>query len=192
MTELLSLHSSRTATADRLRSGETSGVLQALMVVSFALLTVAAAQVKLFLWEVPFTLQTAVVYGSGLFLGWRNGLLAQLLYLTLGLFLPVFAGDGFGPAYLLGAVSAGYLIAAPIGAAVTGKISEEWNSVAGSTLAMAAGALVVFTGGVIWLHYAAGHATWLESLDKGFLRFIPIDLAKIIGVSLLYGGARRL
>lgn len=162
------------------------------MVVSFALLTVAAAQVKLFLWEVPFTLQTAVVYGSGLFLGWRNGLLAQLLYLTLGLFFPVFAGDGFGPAYLFGAVSAGYLIAAPVGAAVTGKLSERWNSLTGSTLAMAVGAVVVFAGGVIWLHYTAGHTTWMESLDKGFFRFIPVDLAKIIGVSLLYSGVRRL
>lgn len=191
MTELIALHSPRTSVIDRLRSGEAAGTMQAVSVVTFALLTVAAAQAEFFLWEVPITLQTAAVYGSGLFLGWRNGLLSQLLYLTLGLFLPVFAGEGFGPAYLLAAASAGYLFAAPLGAAVTGWLSENWNSLTGSMLAMAAGALIVFTGGVVWLHYAAGHPTWMESIDKGFLRFVPIDLAKIVGVSLLYSGMRR-
>lgn len=192
MTDILSLHSPRRAVIDRLRASDASGTLQAVSVVSFALLTAAAAQVEIFLWEVPITLQTAAVYGSGLFLGWRNGLLAQLLYLTIGLFLPVFAGEGYGPAYLLVAASAGYLLAAPVGAAVTGWLSENWNSLTGSMLAMTAGAVFVFTVGVVWLHYAAGHVTWWESIDRGFLRFVPIDLAKIVGVSLLYSGARRL
>jgi biotin transport system substrate-specific component len=191
MTNYITLHSPRTAVVDRLRSAEASGTMQAASVVSFALLTAAAAQAQFYLWEVPITLQTAAVYGSGLFLGWRNGFLAQLLYLTLGLFLPVFAGEGFGPAYLLAAASAGYLMAAPLGAAVTGWLSENWNSLTGSMVAMAVGALVVFSLGVVWLHYAAGHPTWFESIDKGFLRFIPIDLAKIVGVSVLYSGIRR-
>ena len=73
---------------------------------------------RIYLWEVPFTLQTLVVYGSGLYLGWRNGFLSMLLYLMLGFFFPVFAGDTFGPAYLFGAVTAGYLLAYPISAAV--------------------------------------------------------------------------
>lgn len=191
MTDSSVLRSSRTAVVDRLRSTEASGTLQAVSVVTFALLTAAAAQAQFYLWEVPITLQTAAVYGSGLFLGWRNGLISQLLYLTLGLFLPVFAGERYGPAYLLAAASAGYLLAAPLGAALTGWLSEYWNSITGSMVAMAAGALVVFTLGVVWLHYAAGHLTWFESIDKGFLRFIPIDLAKIVGVSVLYSGLRR-
>jgi biotin transport system substrate-specific component len=192
MTNLLRLQSPQPAAVDVLRRQETSATVQLLAIVGFALLTAAAAQVRIFLWEVPFTLQTGVVYASGLFLGWRNGMLAQLVYLSFGLFLPVFAGSGFGPAYLLGAVSAGYLLALPAAAATVGLLSQRWNTLLGSTLASVAGAAVIFTIGVIWLHYAAGHGTWLESIDKGFLRFIPVDAAKLMLASLLYAGTRRL
>lgn len=192
MANLLSLHSPRAAASvDILRSKRAPAVLQAVAVVGFALLTALAAQFRLYLWEVPFTLQTAVVFGSGLFLGWRNGLLAQLLYLTLGLFLPVFAGDGYGPAYLFGALSAGYLLSYPVAAALVGKLSEHWNSFLGSSLAMAVGACLIFGFGVVWLYHAAGDFTWWEALDKGFVRFIPIDAAKVVGITLLYSGLRR-
>lgn len=191
MTTILKLHSSRTAAIDGLRREQASVAVQVLGIVGFALLTAAGAHIRLYLWEVPFTLQTAAIYGSGLYLGWRNGMLAQLVYLALGLFLPVFAGDGSGTAYLFGAVSAGYILAGPLAAALIGYLSRSWNTLSGSTLTTMAGALVLFTVGVIWLHFAAGHETWFESIDKGFLRFIPADLAKIMFVSLLYAGSRR-
>ena len=134
MATLLSLHSSRTALVDGLRQEHASTALQVLGIVGFAVLTALGAQVRIYLWEVPFTLQTLAIYGSGLFLGWRNGMLAQLLYLTLGLFLPVYAGDTFGPAYLFGAATAGYLLAAPVVAAVVGLASKRWNTLTGSVL----------------------------------------------------------
>lgn len=192
MTTLLTLHSSRTALVDALRQERASAATQVAGIVAFALLTALGAQARIYLWEVPFTLQTLAIYGSGLYLGWRGGLLAQLLYLALGLVLPVYAGDGVGLAYLFTAPSAGYILAAPAVAALVGLLSRRWNTLAGSTLAMAAGAAVVFACGVAWLHFAAGHATWMESIDKGFLRFIPIDLAKIMLAGLLYSGTRRL
>lgn len=192
MTTLLKLSAPRVARVDALREEYASTALQVAGIVGFALLTALGAQVRIYLWEVPFTLQTLAVYGSGLYLGWRNGLLAQLLYLTIGLFVPVYAGDGHGAAYLLSAVSAGYLLALPLSAAVVGLLSKRWNALAGSTLSMIGGSLVLFTFGVIWLHYAAGHATWLESIDKGWLRFLPVDLAKIMFVGLVYTGTRKL
>ena len=90
----LALHSPRSASVDLLRSDRASVLTQAAGIVGFALLAVLGAQVRIYLWEVPITLQTLAVYGSGLFLGWRNGTLSMLLYLTLGLFFPVFAGEG--------------------------------------------------------------------------------------------------
>ena len=188
----LTLHSSRPATVDALRQEHASTLVQVLGIVGFALLAVLGAQVRLYLWEVPVTLQTLAIYGSGLYLGWRNGLLAMLLYLTLGLFFPVFAGDGFGPAYLFGAVSAGYLLAAPLSAGVIGWLSKRWNTFAGSVLSLLVGSAVLFTVGVIWLHFAADHATWFESIDKGWLRFIVFDLTKIALVGLVYTGTRRM
>ena len=145
---------------------------------------------RIYLWEVPITLQTAAVYASGLYLGARNGLLAQLLYLTIGLFLPVFAGEGHGIDYFLGAVTAGYLVSYPLAAAAVGALSHRWKSLSGSAFSMIGGAAIVFALGVVWLHFAAGHETWMESIDKGFLRFAVIDLVKILTVGLLYSGTR--
>lgn len=188
----LALRSPRTASVDLLRSEHASALVQAAGVVGFALLAALGAQIHVYLWEVPITLQTLAVYGSGLFLGWRNGLLAMGLYLLVGLFFPVFAGEGFGPAYLFGAASAGYILAAPLVAAAIGAASARWNSFAGSVLSVALGSVVLFTCGVAWLHYAADHATWLESIYKGWLLFVLWDVAKILLVGAAYTGARRL
>lgn len=191
MSTLLTLHTPRLATVDALRQERASAAVQALGIVGFALLTALGAQVRIYVWEVPFTMQTLFVYGSGLYLGWRNGMLAMLLYLVLGLVLPVYAGGGSGPAYLFGAVSAGYLFGMPLAAAVTGRLSQRWNALTGSILSVMAGSAVMFTVGVVWLHFAADHATWFESIDKGWLRFVVFDLAKILFVGLVYTGTRR-
>ncbi len=188
---LLRLHAPAPSLIDALREERASTLVQALGIVGFALLTALGAQLRVYLWEVPFTLQTLFVFGSGLFLGARNGMLAQLLYLALGLFAPVFAGDGYGLSYLVGAVSAGYLLGYPLAALVVGRLSRRWNTLPGSGLAMLIGSLVFFATGVAWLHYAADHATWIESIDKGFVRFIPADLAKVALVAMLYSGTRR-
>ncbi len=189
---LLRLHAPAPSLIDVLREERASTLVQALGIVGFALLTALGAQLRVYLWEVPFTLQTLFVFGSGLFLGARNGMLAQLLYLALGLSAPVFAGDGYGLSYLVGAVSAGYLLGYPLAALVVGRLSRRWNTLPGSGLAMLIGSLVFFATGVVWLHYAADHATWIESIDKGFVRFIPADLAKVALVAVLYSGTRRL
>lgn len=191
MTTLLQLESTRAASIDGLRDARASTAAQVASIVGFALLATLGAQVRLYLWEVPITLQTLAVYGSGLYLGWRNGLFSMLLYLTLGMFLPVFAGDGYGPAYVLGAASAGYLFAMPLVALVVGFFSQRWNSLTGSILSMIAGSAVLFTLGVVWLHYAADHTTWIESIDKGWLRFAVFDLTKVLAVAFLYAGTRR-
>ena len=192
MQSIVQLHTTRTSIVDSLRHEQATKLVQVLGIVGFALLTILGAQVRLYLWEVPFTLQTLAVYGSGLFLGWRGGLLAQLLYLSIGFLFPVYAGEGYGIAYLTTAVSAGYLVGYPVAAALSGWLSKRWNSLTGSVLSLFFASLCMFTIGVIWLHYAAGHVTWFESIDKGWLRFIPVDIAKILFVSLVYTGTRRL
>ena len=191
MSTLLTLHSPRLATVDAIRQEHASAAVQVLGIVGFALLTALGAQVRIYLWEVPITMQTLFVYGSGLYLGWRNGMFAMLLYLALGLVFPVYAGGSFGPAYLFGAVSAGYLLGMPLSAAVIGRLSRRWNALSGSILSIIGGSLVLFTVGVVWLHFAADHTSWLESIDKGWLRFVLFDLAKILFVGLVYTGTRR-
>lgn len=177
---------------DLIREERATAAVQVLGVVGFALLTALGAQVKVFLWEVPVTLQTLAMYGSGLYLGWRNGMLSQLMYLSLGMFFPVYAGESFGFAYLFAAPSAGYLLALPLAAGVVGLLSKRWNTLPGTALCLLIGSAILFTIGVTWLHFAAGHATWLESIDKGWLRFVSFDLVKIALVATVYSGTRRL
>ena len=189
----LSLHSPRTATLDGLRSERASALAQLAGIAAFAALAALGAQVKLYPpgWLVPISLQTLAVYGAGLFLGARNGALSMALYLALGLVWPVFAGEGYGLSYLATTASAGYLLSYPLAALAIGAASRRWNTLAGSPLAVLAGSAVVFTCGVAWLHVAAGHATWAQSVEAGWLRFVVWDLVKVALVGGLYAGARR-
>lgn len=191
MTSFFALHTRHYSTIDVLRTEHASVAFQLVGIALFALFTAVGAQFRVYLWEVPVTLQTIFVYSSGLFLGSRNGFLSMLLYLVLGFFLPVYAGDGQGLDYLLTASSAGYLLGMPVAAATIGWLSTQWNTVTGSSLSLLAGSVVLFGMGVVWLHFSADHATWAESIDKGWLRFVLLDGCKILLVSLIYGGVRR-
>ncbi len=186
----LTARSSRTLWIDALSPDRASVLVQILAISSFAIATALGAQVRIYLWEVPITLQTLFVYGSGLVLGARNGLLSMLLYLVLGMFLPVFAGSGHGLAYLMTAASAGYLLGMPISAYVIGLLGKRARSSLGDAAAVFAGSVVLFTCGVVWLHFAAAHTTWWYSIEVGWFRFVGFDLAKVLIVTLAYRGLR--
>lgn len=159
------------------------GAIRAAAVLFVAALTAAAAQVSVPLpfTPVPFTLQPMVVLLGGAVLGSRLGMASQVLYLLAGIAgLPVFAASPLLPqglARLLGPTG-GYLISYPIAAFVAGALAERGfdRRYLTSVLAMAAGLLVVFTGGVAWLATSVG----LErALQAGLLPFIPADILKI-------------
>lgn len=180
------------SSVDRLRAADAPLWLQLAGIAGFAALTAAFAQadLRIYLWEVPLTLQTIAVYGAGLFLGARNGALAMGLYLLVGLALPIFADGGSGLAHLLGA-SGGYLFAFPLVAALGGALTRERRTVGRTLLALAAGSALLFTSGVTFLHVVADHATWTESIVGGWLRFVPWDVTKIALVASVYAAARR-
>src|SRR5688572_29079436 len=82
-----------------------SRVRDVLLIVGFAGLTALAAQltIKLPFTPVPITGQTFAVLATGTALGWRRGLLSQLLYVGVGLVgLPVYADGNHGWAQLTG------------------------------------------------------------------------------------------
>ncbi len=182
----------RSFLADLQRRTDATVLTQAIGIVAFAALAALGAQMRVYLWEVPITFQTAAVYGAGLMLGARNGALAMALYLAVGLVAPVFAGDAYGLGYLTTSASAGYLLAYPLVAAIIGGLTARRRTFVGSGLAMAAGMVVLFTCGVVWLHGAAGHATWRESILKGAVLFIVWDLAKVWLMAGANAGLRRL
>ena len=187
------LASPRHVLADLLRRSAATPAVQVAGIVGFAVLAALGAQARIYLWEVPITLQTVAVYGAGLVLGGRNGALAMGLYLVAGLVAPVFAGDAYGLGYLTGSASAGYLLSYPLVAALIGAMTaRRRRTFVRSGLAMVVGMAVLFTCGVVWLHVAAGHATWSESILKGALLFVVWDLAKVWLVAGADAGLRRL
>ncbi|HEY5483880.1 MAG TPA: biotin transporter BioY [Propionibacteriaceae bacterium] len=132
---------------------------------------------------VPITLQTLGVMLAGLVLGPVRGFLAVLLYVVVGLAgLPVFAQGGAGLANLV-KPSAGYLLAFPLGALVTGALAawthnvRVWRPLTLALSAVVGGILVVHPLGILGLMVNAK-----LSLAKAFavdLIYLPGDLAKV-------------
>ena len=153
----------------------------ALVVVGFSLLTALAAQVVVPLpfTPVPLTGQTFAVLLTGALLGPRLGALAMLAYLAEGAAgLPFFRGGAGSVGHFSGA-TAGYLLAFPAAAYVTGLLAERgWDRrFRTAAAAMALGSFVILACGWAWLALmfkGGAEAFWL-----GVAPFLPGDVLKI-------------
>lgn len=167
-------------------------------------LTAAAAQVSVHVpfTPVPLTLQPMVVLVGAAALGPRLGALSQALYLLLGAAgAPVFAASPLlpqGAARLMGPTG-GYLLAYPLAAYVTGWLAARGfdRRYLTSMLAMLAGLVTVFAGGVLWLAYfapgTAGHPVGLRAaLAAGLYPFVIPDLIKVALASAVLPSAWKL
>jgi biotin transport system substrate-specific component len=137
---------------------------------------------------VPVTGQTLSVLVVGGALGMRRGALSVLLYLLLGLALPVYAGQTHGVAQIASVgsggvilgVRGGYLVAFLFAAALVGWLAElGWDRhIGGAIGAMILGEIVIYTIGVPWLAYAA-HLSPDVAVAKGLTPFIVGDTIKL-------------
>lgn len=153
----------------------------AALVVGFSLLTAAAAQVVVPLpfTPVPLTGQTFAVLLTGALLGPRLGALAMLAYLAEGAAgLPFFRAGSGGVAHLAGP-TAGYLVAFPAAAYVTGLLAERgWDRrFLPAAAAMALGSLVILAGGWAWL--ALMFRGGADAFRLGVAPFLLGDVLKI-------------
>lgn len=110
---------------------------------------------------VPLTGQTFALPLVVALLGARGATISLVLYLAEGVAgLPVFAPVAGGMAGIarLFAPSAGYLIAFPIAAYVTGWLFDRglWRTFLGRAAAIAAGSAIVLAGGASWLAHFVG------------------------------------
>jgi len=99
---------------------------------------------------VPITLQTFGVMLAGCVLGPWRGTAAVLLYLALGLFLPVYAEHSSGPGVWTG-ISWGYLLSFPIAAFVGGALVKWVAGPKGKTRALAVFACSI-TASILVIH----------------------------------------
>lgn len=153
-------------------------------------LTAASAQISVPLpfTPVPATLQPMAVLVGSAALGARLAFSSQLLYLGLGAAgLPVFAASPIlpqGVARLMGPTG-GYLLAYPLAALITGYLASRGfdRRYLTSLVAMVAGLLTLFLGGVLWLAFVsggpAGPLGLQGALASGFYPFILQDLVEI-------------
>jgi biotin transport system substrate-specific component len=152
------------------------------LVVGFSLLVALSAQVVVPLpWTpVPVTGQTFAVLLTGALLGSRLGALAMLAYLAEGAAgLPFFRGGAGGAHYLFLSPTAGYLLAFPAAAFVTGLLAERgWDRrFARAAAAMWLGSLVILASGWAWL--ALFYTTPSAAFGAGVAPFLVGDVVKI-------------
>ncbi len=182
--------------ADRLIAGE--GILwDAARVAAANLLLVLCAWIALPLaWTpVPVTGQTFGVMLVAVLLGARRGALVLGLYLLEGLAgLPVFQPFGLPGAARFAGPTAGYLLAYPAAAFVTGWLLERDIGTLSDDIrrrsaprvaptlwlcgSLVAGELVTFAGGCAWLA-TAFRMGWSGALTAGATPFLPGELIKM-------------
>lgn len=171
--------------ASTLWSGERTPALvkNLLLVVVGSLALAISAKIQVPFYPVPMTMQTFVVLGIGMAMGWKLGAATVLLYLAEGaLGLPVFSGTpekGIGLAYMLGGTG-GYLLGFVAAAAVVGFLAERgWDrSFFGTALAMLLGNVMIYVPGLIWLGALFG---WDKPiLVWGLTPFLLGDLTKLL------------
>lgn len=165
--------------ADRLVP-RSSTLINAALVVAGAGLVALLAQAEWRIGPVPITGQTLGVVLVGGALGMRRGAAALTTYLLAGLAgLPVFAGGGGGPAYVM-MPSFGFLVGFIGAAAVAGWAAERaWDrhvvlAMVGFTLATAA----PFVVGVPWMAGVLGMSDPAAIAAAGITPFILPGLIK--------------
>jgi biotin transport system substrate-specific component len=165
------------------------------LVVGFALLTAAAAQIRIPLpfTPVPITGQTFAVLLSGAALGSMSGAASQLLYVALGAIgLPFYAGGASGWEVVSGATG-GYLIGFIAAAWVIGKLAEQQQDrkVGTAIGAFLTGNLVIYAFGIVGL-MAAAEMSLTDAVANGMAPFIVGDTIKVALAAALLPTAWKL
>lgn len=137
---------------------------------------------------VPITGQTLAVMVVGGALGLRRGALSVGLYLLLGLFLPVYAGQTHGlqnivaiqASGLVLGVRGGYLVGFLLAGAIVGWLAElGWDRHLGGAIgAMVIGEIAIYAVAVPWLAVAA-HMSPETAITTGLTPFIVGDAIKL-------------
>ncbi len=151
----------------------------------FALLTTVSAQVYIPNGDVPITLQSIFVLLAGLIAGANVGLTSQLIYLLVGVFSPVFAGQIHGME-ILADPTVGFLFAFPVAAFLAGLIGHQANF-GRIMLAVIVGQSTLYLFGVIFYSINAERSLQ-DSLQVAFYNIAFYGYVKAIFTGLVYYG----
>lgn len=162
-----------------------------------SILLTLSAKINVPTWPVPVTLQTMAVAALAGALGARMGVATVALYLAQGLAgLPVFAGIGAGPAYLMGPTG-GFLLSWLPMAFIIGYAADKGLSrkVLPLFAVMAGAAMFGLAAGFVWLLALSGQAAWIDqsnpvvSAFQGAVQpFVVWDIVKMAFAALTVVG----
>ena len=155
--------------------------INAVLILSFAILTGISAGLKVEIGPVPITMQTFVVLLSGVLLGSKRGAISQFSYLLGGLAgIPWFSRGG-GSAYVL-SPTFGYIVGFICSAYLIGVLTEKnWNkNIVETILVVLTSTIVLYIPGLLWLCKFVGAS---KVLAVGFYPFILGDALKIFLIS---------
>ena len=159
----------------------------------FAALTAAGAYICIPVTPtLKFSLQMMFALMAGCFLGWKYGMLSQVVYLLLGLVgLPVFASGNGGFAYVL-QPSFGFVLGFLPAAGVTGLIAHRGETVSVKRLILGclAGWGMTYLVGMPYMTiilnvYMEKSMTAAQILMAGMLPYLPFDALKIVAAVAL-------
>ncbi len=164
-------------------------LLDVVLVLGFACLTAACAQISFWIGPVPISGQTFGVLLAGAFLGSRRGALSQLSYLAIGATgIPYWFALGGPPgiARIIGPTG-GFLIGFVVAAFVVGWLMEKsWDrKIWTSIIAMLIGSVTLYIFGLAWL---ANFVPPSNLLQVGLYPFIIGDLLKIVMAAFVIRG----
>jgi len=138
-----------------------------------------------------FTLATFAAVASGGILGAKNGAVAQICYIAVGLLgVPVFGAfkGGFG---VFAGPTGGYLAAYPLIAFFAGLGVQKFQSRFWGTFARSmAGMICCYALGTLWYCFVSGIGMW-EALVSAVIPFIPIDMIKTAAAGTVAEGLEK-
>jgi biotin transporter BioY len=151
------------------------------LVIVFSLFIAAAAQFSIHIGPIPITGQSFAVLLTGALLGSRLGAMAVIAYLIEGAIgLPFFAPGGAPGILRFLGPTAGYLVAFPAAAYVTGAFAENgWDKrYSTAVAAMAVGSVIILLGG--WGFYSIlTNTSPVTAFKIAVLPYLAGDVIKI-------------
>lgn len=133
---------------------------------------------------VPISLATFAVYLAAVVLGRKNGTIAVVIYILIGIIgLPVFSGFQGGLGKVFG-VTGGYLIGYIPCAFISGAIIEKFaDKKTVYPAALVLGTIVLYAFGTLWFMVQSGNGL-IHSLTVCVVPFLLGDALKIAAASL--------
>jgi len=153
-----------------------------MLVVLGSLVLAVSSQLRIPMWPVPLTLQSATVLLIGMVYGQRLGFFTIALYIFEGCIgIPVFAGFSHGTSILFGP-SGGYIIGFLPASVLCGYLMQRGfaKSFFGALFTAVIGTIIIFAAGALMM---LNYFDWHQVFLFGIAPFLVTEPIKILAVA---------